>query len=306
MLKKIKIGKNFGTFSADGRMPLEKIYKKFLSLPENNWDRKIIYTETIKLDGGQKINAPILSFFTKKTGQAFWIIAGIHGEEPAGPNALAKNIKKINDLANKGVPVVFLPLCNPKGYCRNWRYPNSRRNERIGKSVSDSEHLLLSPKNNRSRMKFPSSKQADALTKEALNLFKTHPPLLTINFHEDESVKGEHYIYSQGKGGFADPVVREIVRLFRKNGLQFMKYKETRFGESAKDGIVYNIHDGSIDELLSAEKIYLNGKIAKKPAAKSVIVVETPVKGAPIKERVKTDELVINSFGTFWKIRNKS
>ena len=303
----IEIAQNLETFSMDNRMPLEKIYKAYLSLPKKNWSRKIIYTETIKLSNGQKIGAPILSFFTKKTGRAFWIIAGIHGEEPAGPNALAKNIKIINGLADKGIPMVFLPLCNPKGYCLNWRYPNSRRNENIGNSVSDSEHLLLSTKKkNQPRMEFPSSKQADALTKEALNLFKTHPPLLTINFHEDESVKGEHYIYSHGKDGFADPVLKEIVRLFQKNGLEFMKHGKKWFGKNIKNGIIHNIRDGSIDELFAADKIFLNDRVVKKPAAKTVIVVETPIKDAPIEKRVKTDELIINSFGNFWKIRNRS
>ena len=304
MIKKIKIAQNFETFSLDGRMPLEKLYKAYLSLPEKNWDRKVIYTETIKLNDGQKIGVPILSFFTKRKGRAFWIIAGIHGEEPAGPNALAKNIKTINDLANKGIPVVFFPLCNPKGYWRDWRYLDNRRGER-GKSVADSEHLLLNAAN-KPRRKLPKSLQADALTKEVINLSKTHPPLLTIDFHEDELIKEEHYIYSHGKDGFKDPVVKEIVRLFQENGLQFMKHGKNWFGENIKDGIIYGIHDGSIDELLSAEKIFLNGKVTKKQAAKSVIIIETPIKGAPIEERIKTDELIIKSFGNFWRIRNKS
>lgn len=286
----------------DGRIPLEKLYKAYLSLPEKNWGKRVIFVETLKSSGGKKIKAPIFSFYTKKTGKALWLIAGVHGEEPAGPNALAKNIKTINKLANQGIPMVFLPICNPKGYELNWRYPNSRRNENIGNSVSDSEHLLLSPKTNRPRMKFPSSKQADAITKEVINLSKTHPPLLAIDFHEDETIKGEYYIYSQGKEGFTDPIVREIVRLFEKSGLKFMKYEETRFGESVKDGIIYNIRDGSIDELLAAKKIFVNGKVVKKAVAKSVIVTETPVKDTPIEKRVKIDTLVIESLDRFWKM----
>jgi len=287
MLKKIKIAQNYETYNADGRMPLEKLYKAYLSLPEKNWDKKIIYTETIKLNNGRKVEAPILSFFTKKKGPALWLIAGIHGEEPAGPNALAKSTV----IRNYRIPMVFLPLCNPKGYRQNWRYLDKRRGK-IGKSVGDAEHLLLDAAN-KPRGKLPNSPQADALTKEALNLSKTHPPLITINFHEDELVKGEHYIYSQGKDGFADPIVEEIVRVFQENGLRFMK-----------NGIIHGIHDSSIDELFSAEKIFLNGKIIKKPAAKSVIVIETPVKDAPIEERIKTNELVIKSLKNFWKIRS--
>lgn len=289
----------------DGRMPLEKIYKAYLDLPEEKWDRKVVYTETIKSDNGKKTSAPILSFSTKNKGQAFWIISGIHGEEPAGPNALAKNIKAINNLADKGVPVVFLPLCNPKGYWRDWRYINIRRGN-SGKSVGDSEHLLLAVGKNYPRKKLPESPQSDALTKEVINLSKTHPPLITIDFHADELLEENHYIYSQGKDGFDDPIVAEIVRLFKKNGLKFIKDGRTWFGENIKDGVIHGIHDGSIDELFSANKIFLNNKIVKKPAAKSVVVIETPIKGSPIEERVKTNELVIKSFYKFWKIRNEA
>ena len=208
-------------------------------------------------------------------------------------------------MASKGIPMVFLPLCNPKGYWRNWRYLDKRRGE-YGKSVGDAEHLLLNAAN-KPRRKLLKSPQADTLTKEVIRLSKTHPPLLTIDFHEDELINNkEHYIYSQGKDGFTDPIVKEIVRIFQKNGLKFMKHGKKWFGEHIKNGIIHGIHDGSIDELFSAEKIFLNNKIIKKPAAKSAIVVETPIKDAPIEERVKTDELIIKSFGDFWKIRNKS
>ncbi len=303
MLKKIKIAKNFETFSADGRMPLEKLYKAYLNLPEKNWNRKVIYAETIKLSNGQKVGAPILSFSTKKKGLALWLIAGIHGEEPAGPNALARSAAIINSTANCRTPMVFLPLCNPKGYRQNWRYLGKRRGE-CGKSVGDAEHLLLSAAN-KPRRKLPNSPQADALTKEVLELSKTHPPLLTIDFHEDELIKkGEHYIYSQGKDGFLDPIVKEIVRLFQNNGLQFMKHGKNWFGENIKDGIIHGIHDSSIDELLSAEKIFLNGKVTKKPVAKSVIVIETPIKDAPIEKRIKTNELILKSLRNLWKIRS--
>ncbi|MDO8443420.1 MAG: hypothetical protein Q7S78_00235 [Candidatus Azambacteria bacterium] len=302
MPKNIKIAKNYETYSADGRIPLEKLYRAFLSLPEKDWDRKVIYTEIVKLSNGQKVDAPILSFSTKIKGPALWLISGIHGEEPAGPNALARS----SAIRNYRIPVVLLPLCNPKGYRQNWRYLDKRRGE-SGKSVGDSEHLLLNSVNvtvNKPRRKLPNSLQAGALTKEVLRLSKTHPPLLTIDFHEDELVKGEHYMYSQGKDGFADPVVKEIVRIFQENDLKFMKDGKRWFGKNIKDGIIHGVHDGSIDELLSAEKIFLNGKITKKPAAKSVIVIETPIKNSPIEKRVKTMELVIKSLKDFWKIRS--
>jgi len=44
--------------------------------------------------------------------------------------------------------VVLIPLCNPHGYARNWRYLNtSKYSEEIeGQSFGDSSHLFPEPK----------------------------------------------------------------------------------------------------------------------------------------------------------------
>ena len=44
---------------------------------------------------------PILAFRTRLKGDALWIISGIHGEEPAGVNAIAKNVRYLNKLAKR-------------------------------------------------------------------------------------------------------------------------------------------------------------------------------------------------------------
>jgi hypothetical protein len=37
----------------------------------------------------KKIALPIIALRTPKKGKALWVISGIHGEEPAGPNAIS-------------------------------------------------------------------------------------------------------------------------------------------------------------------------------------------------------------------------
>ncbi len=299
MLPKITISKNFETYIKDNRQPLEKLYETYLKLPDELWNKDVVYTEQIALIDGQKLNAPILCFSTKKTGQSLWLISGIHGEEPAGPNAISQSIRAINKLAKKGIPIVLFPLCNPNGYQRNWRYPDEYRDHTKGNSVGDSEHLLLQGNKNKPRRKTPASKQSDAFTKCALKILKTHPTLLTIDLHEDELVKENHYIYSHG---VSDAVAKEIIRLFKKNHIAFVMNGKTRFGENIVNGFVRSSQDGSIDELLGAEKFFLNNQIIAKPASKTVIVIETPIEKTPIEARIKIHKLIIQSLENFWNI----
>jgi hypothetical protein len=89
---------------------------------------------------------PIIALRSPLDGAAVWIIAGIHGEEPAGPNAIAKTIDEIAALAEHQ-PMVVIPLCNRYGFARNWRYLNTPVYSKAtdGQSVGDSSHLLPDP-----------------------------------------------------------------------------------------------------------------------------------------------------------------
>jgi len=56
-------------------------------------------------------------------------------------------VRYLNKLA-KRIPIVLLPLCNPSGYRRDWRYPTQRRrsNPDTDPSVGSSEHFLIDDK----------------------------------------------------------------------------------------------------------------------------------------------------------------
>ena len=302
--------KSIKTYSLDKRAALEKLYLAYSKLKKHGWTEKTIYTQTEKINN-KNISIPILSYKTRKKGKSLWIISGIHGEEPAGPNAIAENINYINKLAEKGIPIILLPLCNPKGYRKDWRYPgkkNAASSKEVydtSESVGSSEHYLPSLKNPlKPRMKKPASKEAEAITAHILKLSKEYPPLLVIDFHEDKS-NTNSYIYSQGKLWANDPVAKEIVKILQKNKIPIQLNGKTRFKEEIINGIVSNIHDSSIDELLASENIILNNKLARGPSAKSVIVTETQRSTRiKLKKRIKADSEIILSLEKFWKTAN--
>lgn len=289
------------TYSKDKRNSIETIYKSLSKLKKGKWIKTKLYTQKVDRDG-KKFFLPILSFKTKRKGLALWIISGIHGEEPAGPNALIKNINLLNRLSRE-IPIVLLPLCNPKGYALDWRYPDMKRakKNRSVRSVGDSEHLLPGLEDNsKPRIKKAVCRESDKITKFILKNFEKYPPALVLDFHEDKSNKG-CYIYSQGKLREKDPIAREIVNILRKKKFEMTETGQTRFNQEIADGIVYEVNDGSIDELLAAPRI-IKGKKIPGPNAKSVIVIETTSIRVPLKRRVNAHSTILKNSKKFFQV----
>lgn len=290
------------TYKRDKRKPIEEIYNSFSKLGEN-WIGEVIAYQ--KADSGKNKSTllPMVGFRTKNKGNAIWIIAGIHGEEPAGVNALAKRLSFLNRVGKK-IPMVILPLCNPSGYWRNWRYPNRKKMSKSGNpgSVGDSEHYLFDlERPNKPREKEPLSKVAGILSAYVLSISKKYRPFLVLDLHEDAS-KRKIYIYSQGRLGANDPIARQIVNILKKRGLRIYEKGETSFGQKINGGIVSNVHDGSIDELLSSRYIIKGKRRMKGPYARSVIVVETNTVGIPLPKRIKVHLKILDKIKKFYKI----
>jgi hypothetical protein len=64
------------------------------------------------------------------------------------------------------------------------------------------------------------------------------------------------------------------------------RWGETRFGEAIAGGIIGPVTDSSIDELMSAATILIDGRAQAGPAARTVLVFETPAKDLPLDRRV--------------------
>lgn len=297
----------YPTYSKDGRISLDELYHRFEALSRDPvWRKDTVYSYGADGEG------PIFSWRTARAGEAVWIIAGIHGEEPAGPNAVARSLKSVMNLAASGVPVVLMPMCNPRAYRRNWRYPNVAERDwrKGGYSVGDAEYLLPDLKEGASpRAEKPPGPETAALTAYALQLTRTYPPVLVIDFHEDELSTEGGYIYSQGRFYKKNPVGAEIIRLLKSSRIPIRLSGRTRFGEAITEGVIDSdekggpLRDGSIDELLGTDSLFRNGKKIPGPSAGTVIVVETPAfLGSRLDVRVGAHRAIVDHIGELWQM----
>ena len=61
---------------------------------------------------------------------------------------------------------------------------------------------------------------------------------------------------------------------------------QTRFNEDIINGIIGPVTDSSIDELMSSKTIIVDGQPEPGPAAKTVLVFETPAGNLTLAQRV--------------------
>lgn len=286
----VRLPHEVSTF-ADGRKPIEALYQSYLRLLERGWTLEIVANSQ---PAGTTQALPIIALRSLRSGAAVWIMARIHGEEPAGPNAIAAAIDDIARLGQKR-PVVLMPLLNPQGYARNWRYLNvAIYSESIeGHSVGDSSHLLPSPgKPDSPRAALASSPEADAITAFVLRRSADYPPLYSIDLHEDNLID-QGYVYSQGALGTSDPLAIEAVGVLKENGIPIKSNGETRFGEQVVEGIVGPVIDSSIDELISSKEVVADGRVQPGPAARTVLVFETPAAALTLERRIDAHAALI-------------
>jgi len=277
----------------DGRMPVGKLYNAYTGLLEKGWQLDIVVQSQ---PPARNYPLPVIALRTPGAGPACWILSGIHGEEPAGPNAIAESIDAIAALGERQ-PVVLLPLNNPQGYVNNWRYLNMPKYSASepGQSVGDSEHLLTDPDHaDRARQANASSPEADAITEYVLTMSRLYPPAASIDLHEDNLIS-EGYVYSQGRLGAADPMALAAVQTLGDNGIPLKMSGETRFGETIENGIIGPVTDGSIDELMSAVTVIVNGQPAAGPAAHTVLVFETPAGQIGLQRRIQAHAALLRS-----------
>jgi len=294
-------------YTADGRATLQQLSGRFESLAaDHGWQQETVYAYP---------DAPgfeIRAWRTPRAGEALWIISGIHGEEAAGPNAIARNLDALVELERLGVPVVLMPLCNPKAYYRNWRYPNTAERDwrKGGYSVGDAEHLLPDlEQGGQPRAAAPPGPETEALTRFVLGLAEQYPPRLVLDLHEDELSTEGGYIYSQGTRPDDSPVGAEITRLLVAAGIPIRQSGLTRFGEPIAKGVISRdaegapIRDGSVDELLAAPEVLVRGERVRGPAAPTVIVVETPAfAGSRFDLRVDAQGSVVRHAPELWRL----
>ena len=280
---RLKLPSNIQTH-ADGRVPVEELYGAYTTLLDQGWQLDIILQSQ---PDGTDYALPIIALRSPRIGPAVWILSGIHGEEPAGPQAISATIDSIAELGKRW-GVVLLPLNNPHGYVRNWRYLNTAvySAEVDGHSVGDSSHLLADADNaGRARAASASSPEADAITSYILAQAAAYPPVLSIDLHEDNLINAG-YVYSQGVLGASDPMAASAVRILQDNDIPIKVDGVTRFDEPIINGIIGPVTDSTIDELMSAEEVVVDGHTRPAPRAFTVLVFETPAGDTDLQSRI--------------------
>ena len=180
-------------YVADGRLPLTSIMARFDTLTtEHGWHADTIFAYP------DQPGLAIKAWRTTQQGPALWLLAGVHGEEPAGPNAIARQLPVLAQLAAQGVPMVVIPLANPRAYRHHWRYPNTPERDWKtggGYSVGDAEYLLPDlGAGTQARAAQAPGPETLALTRHVLQLAQQYPPRLVIDLHEDELSTAGGYI----------------------------------------------------------------------------------------------------------------
>ncbi len=295
------------SYTADGRATLADLSARYETLSrQHGWRQETIYTYP------DDPELAIRAWLTPGSGPALWLLSGIHGEEPAGPNAIARQLDSLVTLADAGVSIVLIPMCNPKAYRSNWRYPNTPERDwrKGGYSVGDSEYLLPDLEHGTGpRAPAAPGPETVSLTQFVLRTAKLYPPRLVLDLHEDELSTEGGYIYSQGANPDASPVGAEIIRLLEGSGIPIRMSGRTRFDEPIVDGVISRddkggpIRDGSIDELLASSEIFVAGRKVPGPAAPTVIVVETPAfAGSRLELRVAAQGTVVSHVQQLWDV----
>jgi len=208
----------------------------------------------------------------------------------------------------KKVPVVIIPLCNPSGYVRDWRYADGKTLGQ-GESVGDSEHYLLNKEGTGPIREKPVCPEAAALTAYVLGEVKRYPPLLVVDLHEDKVMEGiakHSYVYLDRRDGLSGFIGEEVKKILEEAGLPTVKEGKTAFGERVVEGIVCDGSGGtmgSVDELFTAKKIWVEGKMVDGPGVVGGLVVETPVLGVPLERRVRAQEGVVRAIENFLEFK---
>jgi hypothetical protein len=80
---------------------------------------------------------------------------------------------------------------------------------------------------------------------------------------------------------------------------------KTDFEEKIEAGVVCGVSDGSIDELISARRVFRGGRLGEGPGGRSVIVVETSSMKMDLARRVRLHRAIIGMLPELFKAAGK-
>jgi hypothetical protein len=228
---------------------------------------------------GQACNLPVFMSFPTNYNpklKSLLIVAGMHGEEPAGPWAIIRLLMEEREDIYKFINLSIIPTISPSGFSQGTR--NNAKDQRTNNftdNKSDEAKILMSI-----------SKALAVLGKDA-----------ALSLHENAKVNDGFYLYANSSGlqVYNDGVAKEhlrpeavkadLVDIFLQRGLdQFPIRKDGTYVDpqglpedkyTIKKGVIQDLKDKACED-------YLHRQVG----IPIVVTVESPAQNHPIDKRV--------------------
>ena len=282
---------------SDGRAPIESLYHASIGLVGQGWTAEVIASSE---PPGTSAGLPIVALRSPKNGPAIWILAGIHGEEPAGPNAVAEAIADIA-RARRAPSRRAAAAPQPARLRAELALPQRRRVLRGSRRTQRRRFLAPAAVRRRSgaRARECPVEPGSALRSRPGSCAEQadYPTVISLDLHEDNLID-EGYVYSQGVAGAEDELAISAVAVLHESGVPIKAGGTTRFDEPIARGIIGPVSDSSIDELLGAREVIVDGERRRGPGAQTVLVLETPAAALPLERRVAAHSALLRALAT--------
>jgi len=197
------------------------------------------------------------------------ITAGFHGEEPAGCWGILLFLETVSQELLQNVNLSFIPLVNPTGFKKGYRYNDWGENPNSGFC-----HTLSGK---------PETSKEGSILLENLDLVKQLAKDGFVSLHED-SDQERFYIYtfenSDSPGVFSKSLLHAGTDFFEPCSDGIVE------GASLNNGIIFKDCDGSFEDFLFHKGIPITA------------CSETPGK-ADIKKRIEANSNIVKAFCKF-------
>lgn len=193
---------------------------------------------------GEEVNA----YLSGSGSQTLAVVAGLHGDEPAGPVALSRWTPP------SGVKVVAVPLVNPDGYEHDRREDGDRKDP--------NRHFC------------PDS--LSGINKLVFDFLVAQKPDLLVTLHEDSSKRG-FYLYVSREG---HPATRPLMEL--ASDYFTIQTGDSMYGDRMKSGVVVS----TPENMGVKHRCALENNLADKLGI-DYFTLETPSGSAPLGRRVE-------------------
>ena len=200
-------------------------------------------------------------------GRDILIVSGTHGNEQAGPFGLLHYLERVSEKTLDMVNLSFIPLLNPTGFRKNSR--DNQWGEKTNRNYDTDKEISREGK----------------IIKENLALIKDAGKDGMITMHEDPDAKVCFiYMYHGKKAEELGEILLGVERMFFNQRSQI---KTDEKGGKAKNGIVWDRHEGSLEDWLNKGGIPI------------VATTETPGK-LDFDLRVQANTVLLNAFVDFY------